>query len=338
MKKTLLSLSILASSACFAQQLDATNEPIIGDMLGMFVLDSLASNYTATTGSGVTWDYSATFGYPGSTKIISIGDPSLDVNGGDFPGTTKTFGIPGFLTSFMTSDATQRLSHGYVFNEPNLGDVIAKYDVNQQTIVTYPFALSSSVTDNYSGEVIVPGLGTFPATGVGTATIDGQGTLKLGQGTDYLNVIRYKIVETTTATVPLLGTVDLIREQYEYYHFAVSNLPVFIHVKATITGAVASEIQLVMSSVEPDEFLGVSEIENSKFNIYPNPANNKFTVKGENLENATINVYDQTGKLTASFTQISNGQELELINVNAGVYIVKIENGNTIATKKLIIE
>ncbi len=338
MKKTVLFAAALSLSAgAFSQQLDASNEPVIGDNIGMFVLDSFATNYTAVVGSGVTWDYSTTPGYSGMTKTVMTDDPANDPNASDFPSATKSIGIPGFLTTFFASTSSMRTSYGYTFEEPSLGTVIAKYDTDAQDIVSYPFGLGSSLTDSYSGTVTVPGFGDFAATGTGTAMIDGEGTLKLGQGTTYTNVIRYKITETTTATVPFLGSVNLVREQYEYYDFTQSNMPVFVHVRAAITGAIDTEMQLVLSSVEPDEFVGLSEANELAFEMYPNPSNGTFRVSGEFGNDATVTVFDQAGRAVYSSALAANGQEISLGAIEKGMYLVQITSQGVKNVKSLVI-
>ncbi len=335
MKKTLLFASILLSANSFGQ-LTQANEPTIGDSKTMYVLDSFATNYDAITGAGAVWDYSQTPGYFGSTKLIAAGDATTDTYASDFPLATKTMGIPGFLTSYLSSTSTERTSHGFVFEEASLGAVLSTYEDDAQTVMTYPFGLSNSVTDTYAGSINVDLIPTpLPSTGTGTATVDGQGTLKLS-GLDVSNVIRYKISETTTAST-FLGNIILSRVQYEYYDLANSELPIFIHTKATISGAADMEMQLVLSSVEPG-YVGLTSNEEVAFNLYPNPSNGKFNLKGELANDATVQVLDQNGRIINTFNNVKNGQEFDLSSVQSGMYMVRVTSNGNVSTKQLVIK
>lgn len=70
-------------------------------------------------------------------------------------------------------------------------------------------------------------------------------------------------------------------------------------------------------------------------NVYPNPSNKKFAVSGS-FSNATISVFDVTGKLVLQ-QQTSAG---EYINheLKQGIYIVLINNGQQQTTSKLLVK
>ncbi|MDA3867126.1 MAG: T9SS type A sorting domain-containing protein [Salinivirgaceae bacterium] len=70
------------------------------------------------------------------------------------------------------------------------------------------------------------------------------------------------------------------------------------------------------------------------FNIYPNPSNGVFNVDVDG--NATVTVMNVTGQVVEN-TTISGSQTITLDNVNAGVYFVRVQVGENVATKQLII-
>ena len=78
----------------------------------------------------------------------------------------------------------------------------------------------------------------------------------------------------------------------------------------------------------------------SSINLFPNPANNHLTIAlGSNNKNVEVAIADITGKII--YTTTAN--ETNKIEVNTGefaegIYIVKIQSGEFIATKKLIIK
>lgn len=82
--------------------------------------------------------------------------------------------------------------------------------------------------------------------------------------------------------------------------------------------------------------LSISENDIAGLNVYPNPANNVLFIETELNEVKNIAIYDLLGKQVLNTTTAST--EVNVSNLNSGLYIVKItENGKT-ATKKLVIE
>ena len=88
--------------------------------------------------------------------------------------------------------------------------------------------------------------------------------------------------------------------------------------------------------------MGIEE-NNYKSNItlYPNPANNKVTITNNNLptKETTINIFNIQGELMLSekFKE-QNTIELNISKFAGGIYILKIQIGNEIENKKLVIQ
>ena len=57
------------------------------------------------------------------------------------------------------------------------------------------------------------------------------------------------------------------------------------------------------------------------------------------IDVSNVEIYNITGQLVKSFTNVISDQELDITNLNSGIYLVKMTNGNgTSQTKKLIKE
>jgi hypothetical protein len=169
-------------------------------------------------------------------------------------------------------------------------------------------------------------MGSFPCTGNVTATCDGSGTLKLNAATTLTGVLRYKLVDHVSATVPLIGQVDMDRVQYEYYDFATSNLPVFVHSSLTISiGGSPTTQYIVLSSVAPDDYLAVNNNETIDFQMYPNPATGEVTLSGL-TGNETIQITDMAGRVVVSTTATGATTKVAIDGLKAGVYSVMINN------------
>jgi len=69
--------------------------------------------------------------------------------------------------------------------------------------------------------------------------------------------------------------------------------------------------------------------------IYPNPTLGNFTIS--NINNATIYLYDVLSVHLKTFEHISNNEIINVTNLPAGIYLLKIVENNIITNKKLII-
>ena len=79
----------------------------------------------------------------------------------------------------------------------------------------------------------------------------------------------------------------------------------------------------------------------SNITLYPNPANNKVTITNNNLpaKETTISIFNIQGELMLSekFKE-QNAIELNISKFAGGIYILKIQIGNEIENKKLVIQ
>jgi hypothetical protein len=73
------------------------------------------------------------------------------------------------------------------------------------------------------------------------------------------------------------------------------------------------------------------------FNIYPNPNNgNTVHITSSNGEAVNVVIYSTLGQQVLAAKALTN--ELNVSNLNAGMYIVRISQGNATQTRKLIIK
>ena len=80
--------------------------------------------------------------------------------------------------------------------------------------------------------------------------------------------------------------------------------------------------------------MGIGEETKNPFEIFPNPSNGIFQVKG--VDAYLISISDASGKLV--YSNNANGvQNVNLSFVEAGVYLIRIEKDGYIYTDKLII-
>jgi len=64
---------------------------------------------------------------------------------------------------------------------------------------------------------------------------------------------------------------------------------------------------------------------NSKFKIYPNPANDKIFIEGDFIDQNMV-IIDVTGRIVANKTIVSNIVAIDISNLTKGIYFIKISN------------
>ncbi|MEX2484271.1 MAG: T9SS type A sorting domain-containing protein, partial [Brumimicrobium sp.] len=71
--------------------------------------------------------------------------------------------------------------------------------------------------------------------------------------------------------------------------------------------------------------VGLAELKNNEFSLYPNPTNGKFTVKSDYLGN-DYQILDAQGRLIQKGAITSTKMQLELLDAQKGVYYLKVNN------------
>jgi len=107
-------------------------------------------------------------------------------------------------------------------------------------------------------------------------------------------------------------------------------------------GMVIDELRLgsTWASVTPvDATASLNEKSIQGFSTYPNPVRNgKLTINTSNLEEKTVLIYSVLGKRVFEQKFTGNKKEFNISHINSGIYIMKVLEGDKIATKKLVIK
>lgn len=336
MKKGLLLVSIfLASKASFGQ-LTQANEPSVGASATMYVADTgsvTMAGITAVTGSNVEWDYTTLGMDVNETQVISVMDatnPSTP-NSADFPTSTKAIS-QGTIVQFFNSTASERVSQGFVFNEPTLGEVVVVFDTDEALQLTYPFNFGDASTDAYVGSTELNfGMPmTATVTGDVYTTIDGTGTLRLPD-MDIADVFRLTTIDTTLVDAGLMS-VEVIRVQHEYYDNNNIELPIFLDAYISASGLMQE--RQVLSKNFSTVGLSKNTIENVV--LFPNPSTGEFAITG-NFTKGNVEVTDLTGKVVYA-SEIVSGAKVELKDVKSGVYMVKLAADDKTSVQKITVK
>ena len=81
----------------------------------------------------------------------------------------------------------------------------------------------------------------------------------------------------------------------------------------------------------------VAEISDIKFDIFPNPSENGIFQVSSPSDIQTVTVYNSVGQVVKTITNAGKEVTVKLNDVH-GVYLVKIDTGNGVATKRIIIK
>jgi hypothetical protein len=88
-----------------------------------------------------------------------------------------------------------------------------------------------------------------------------------------------------------------------------------------------------------EETLSISEFDSNEFKMYPNPANDVLHVKLNHITNADLGIYDIQGKLVLDRSVVQEQTiQLNISELQSGLYFVKLNIASKQIVKKLIIE
>src|SRR6056297_824589 len=74
----------------------------------------------------------------------------------------------------------------------------------------------------------------------------------------------------------------------------------------------------------------------SEFALYPNPAKERVTVSSQSTETFSCILYDYTGKALQQIKNALHSRQIDLSAYPDGMYILKIQNGQQITTKRIV--
>ncbi|MDD4236899.1 MAG: T9SS type A sorting domain-containing protein, partial [Bacteroidales bacterium] len=129
----------------------------------------------------------------------------------------------------------------------------------------------------------------------------------------------------------------------------------FVHGFATNTETTAVEIMKENIDIIRDGFInnttpcGIPFINSGKIDnrvntnitpkIYPNPANNFITIKGNSTTPCSIEILDLKGStlISKNMHNGTNQLDIDISNLPEAVYFIKIKQNNSVTTKKLVV-
>lgn len=300
-------------------------------------------NYTVGSAIG-TSPYWTSFG---SGDDIVVGTDNLNYTGITSAGNHVAFGGSGFdsITPF-TSTTTGTLYYSYLLNVDSMTGVT---DVNGGY-----FSGFSNGSSTFAGTVWTKriddttfNIGLEVKTANATNTTFASDVLQTG--TTYLIVVGYTIGDNATASDdttslwinPVVGAPQptaTITDTHTGTDMTMISGFFLRQDSATETPNLKiDELRIGTTWSDVTGTLSVSENSIAGLKVYPNPVTRGyFFVETELNAEKTVAIYDLLGKQVVNTTTSSS--EINVANLNSGLYIVKITENGATATKKLIIE
>lgn len=89
-----------------------------------------------------------------------------------------------------------------------------------------------------------------------------------------------------------------------------------------------------------ENITGIVDLTKSMFSVFPNPASNIVTVNTDRNSNTvlTINIYNVMGKLVRTETLLQNQNQINIGDLDNGIYMVEIKSKKSTEKQKLLIQ
>lgn len=131
------------------------------------------------------------------------------------------------------------------------------------------------------------------------------------------------------------GESDVFDDNTEHT-FSVENINIVGDVLIEIKNTTSKQV-IVDNVTWTASTLSTQDVEKATFSMFPNPTTNGFVnIKTSNNETTQVAVYDILGKQVINTTL--SAERLNVSSLKAGVYAVRLSQGNTVTTKKLVIK
>ncbi len=344
MKKIYLSIFTIALAFTASAQLSLTkafNEPAIGDVNTQKGYDS-TSVLPKNTGASQTWNFSSITANT-VTEVTNYVATSSTPSPALFPSANLAEDDGSGQYNYWQAGPTQYELWGFA---DNAGSGVTF--TNSAIAAVWPINFGYTNTDAFAGTATIslPGTvsGSVNTTGSGTGTVILPGSLT------FANCLQVKMVNNMRillGTFPLSFTVDVISQDYTYYHgtqkFPILNVT---YEKQTVnSGSGPTVTDSYWIKVNNAVLTGINDVtfDVINCNVYPNPATNAVTIDltNDKAENASVVVMNNLGQVVKTVDLGSALEVKHLMNTSdlaSGIYHVKTTIGEKSSTKKLIIQ
>ncbi|HTA62414.1 MAG TPA: T9SS type A sorting domain-containing protein [Bacteroidia bacterium] len=279
----------------------------------------------------------------GNTSIDVADDGDLVINGDFNVGGNSSFTLSGAGTMEINGNVS---ASGHFSLDDNGG-------------------LAVSGNASFSGSAAVSGTGSLAVAG--TTSTSGSGTVFGGTGSCTgctmgngdplpISLLSFDAI-ATEKTVDLKWT-TVTQTNNSYFTIEKSKDGQNFAEVARVQGAGTSTQELTYSTIDdmPSEGVSYYRLKQTDFNgkytvfkivpvtfnlkpvvrVYPNPANDNFSIETNDITTQSMQVFDVAGKVVLS-QQISNKAHIDVSALDEGIYTLTLSNDYAVVNKKIVI-
>ncbi len=352
MKKLFTLLSAVFATGMLSAQITITKNdmPIAGDSFLYATVQPVGSGVNvANTGANYTWNFtnlvktdSAYVKYQRSAQtpyafyfLNTMGQKiSENIGFGQF----SFEDVYSFYKTSNTSFTAEGI--GFKFNSIPL----AGFYTDKDDIYKFPLTYGNKDSSSFRVAIQIPGLGSYRQSGKRVNNVDGWGKITLPNG-NAMDCIRIKSVinqvDSIAVTQPFPIAFGFPSTRVEYKWLTnTDKVPVLelsgTEVMGTFTPASVRYRQ--QSKTGGGGNVGVSEVQDNRIRIYPNPASDKLIITIPDNGTTTVKLFTMDAKeINIQFNRNATGIELDITNVAVGSYMVFANSGNEIVWEKITV-
>lgn len=342
--KKLLALTLLVSFALASQagkwKMTQNKHGLLADNTNKMKLTKYVSPGMA--GNNIIWDFSElqiTKNFEGYVNKAAYEKSYSDVT------SSPDVVLKEFKNQFYFKNTKNQLElHSVAVNDK----VIINYD-KPFIKMKYPFGYGDSFTGTYNGEYYSGKL-TGQINGTYSVEADGFGTLILPDGVTVEDALRVKTVRYYTKTINN-RTYDTEVTTYRWYDKDVRfPILVFIESKYINKDKVNKSYQAAYNNefIKLNATTDISEgYSSNSFSIFPNPIKEAATIEYSiNSKNKVIlDIYNISGKKLHTIINkvheagaYEHTLQISELDIPAGTYYLKMQSGDNIYTKRLVLQ
>lgn len=319
-------------SAVAQPTLTSINIPKVGDA---YLSHGASQNLSpGSSGANQTWDFS-TLSFP-NTNTPTYVQANTTPYFSSYPAANLASNTSNLVYGYYQTNTNDWYFLGAASNV--FGLFVVSF-TNAQKGLSYPFTYNNSFTDDFAGTSNVSGA-IYDRTGTVAVTADGYGTLKI-PGKTIPNVLRIRRIQNYEDRQNGQITTTYIDTSYAWYINALSS-PIF-----SLTHAHQSNGQNSYSA----QYLDVTALDLADeatkihWNVFPNPArdivNLQYEIQDkEEVSVSLINLYGQVLQETKpnALPNTQNEAIISVADLAKGVYFVRLQVGERIETRRLVVE
>lgn len=336
---TLLS-TIISVGISNAQTLTQANHaPVVGDNYATRQVDSSGIGPGAS-GAGAVWTFT-NLAIRTATTTYTVGTVASTGSTSSYP--SASVAVSGNNVSFYSSTSADLKYWGGTIKIAT-NDITLQYST-PAIYAKYPMSLSTSSNSAISGSLTtIIGSGTF--TGNCNVIADGTGTLALPAAT-YSNCIRVTTTQTINFVIPaFVPDGKVLQTTYDYYSSG-TKYPLFSINTSSFSATVLSMPQsatqtLVTIATTPQTSIKENQKEVAGLKLFPNPAKNTLSVSftNDNAELASVEIVNTLGQLVKkdNLGNVKGQHNIDLKNIQPGMYIVVVYVGNAVSVQRITVE